>query len=1365
MRKRIISACLALCLALSLLPVNVWAAEDQGITSPGELLMALPGAAMEAGEITLSKDVSLTGDLRINCNAAINLNNYAINADSHYIRVDNGQRVTIQGGTITSSSDTAAVVAMRGCDLTIEYVDIEVDDNANGYGILVNPNPTDKNILKTMLNLETVRISGGQGGLTVHGTIQDTQAGKYPILNLSDVQINQGTAENRIGLYLAGMAETTITGGFTDISGNPAIGIKSGTLTVSGGTITGCGRPVSDPIPNGSGIDGDGSAILIENNPGYAGNMNITIDGNAIIDGENNYTIREFTAEGWTGTAPKIEVNGGTFKGTTKTEHKITVGEDGWSVLTREPQIIKAYGKNDEYQEAYNSIGVNLREPTSGQAYTLEMDIRKLENLLDNPSNNKYWDTMAEKEKSDNLWYRAKFLRPSGVKNVAAAEIQVVYNKWSSYGQPDPAQFETVKKFESDGSFYYPVTIYDADTNPGGSSFSPSYPNITGMTVYVRWKNQSGGLLAVSEATIEIEPVHPVKVIFENSKIPDDLVSRGDLVTRPKEDPKESADPTQKGWVFGGWYTSPNYRELWDFEKMTVSDDPTYIYARWLEPVIVTFDWQDGSTNTEEEVTVGKGTPVTRPEKDPTWTGHQFVGWFKDKEYTEPWNFNTEITEATTIYAKWKQEYTVTFEGPEGIDKPVDSQTVVEGGTATRPKEDPALENQEFDDWFEDEQCTKRWDFNTPITKDTTIYGKWKQEYTVTFDSQGGSKVENQTVFEGGTATRPESPTKDGYQFDNWYEEAECKNKWNFSDYKITSDVTIYGNWKKIHTVKFDSQGGSAVESQPVVEGGMVKVPEAPVRDKYRIVGWFREQACENEWDFKKDVVTGDMTLYAKWQETCTVSFDSQGGSAVESQTVDKNATAVRPTPNPTKIGYDFDKWYKDPDGQDECVFNDYKIEADVTLYAGWLVKPRTVTLNANGGTFADGVTATTAKTDRDGRLVEELPTPSRSGYTFIGWYTEAEEGEAVSAATKFEADATIYAHWVPLGTAPSTPRAYTITFNANGGGSNVTRSTGTDGKLSSLPDAPSRTGYTFEGWFTAASGGTQVTTATVFQGHTTVYAHWKASASSGQPSDPSNPSTPSGSQYQIFTPSATSGGSVSVSRTAAAEGERITIRLSPWSGYQLYQLSVTNYGTGRQLSLSRVSANEYTFVMPAGSVSVAATFTGGYTGGSSSGQAQSANESAGWYFSGSSIYHRTNGAVSPAEALSRDMLISVLYNLDGSSHEEPAAWAVSNGIIPDVYSSLLWGSDKAITREQTALILYSYAEYKGYGTSQRASLAGYTDYSQIRAAAQPAMSWARATGLMTGTSANTLSPQANLTCAQAGIVISRFITSVVRAR
>ena len=134
---------------------------------------------------------------------------------------------------------------------------------------------------------------------------------------------------------------------------------------------------------------------------------------------------------------------------------------------------------------------------------------------------------------------------------------------------------------------------------------------------------------------------------------------------------------------------------------------------------------------------------------------------------------------------------------------------------------------------------------------------------------------------------------------------------------------------------------------------------------------------------------------------------------------------------------------------------------------------------------------AETARADKDGKLAE-LPTAARDGYTFEGWFTAAEGGEAVTADTVFDKDTTVFAHW----------KAYSVvTFDAGEGKSDAeTARADKDGKLAELPNA-ARDGYIFEGWFTAAEGGDAVTADTVFDKDTTVFAHWKKNIVSATPS------------------------------------------------------------------------------------------------------------------------------------------------------------------------------------------------------------------------------------------------------------------------
>ena len=137
----------------------------------------------------------------------------------------------------------------------------------------------------------------------------------------------------------------------------------------------------------------------------------------------------------------------------------------------------------------------------------------------------------------------------------------------------------------------------------------------------------------------------------------------------------------------------------------------------------------------------------------------------------------------------------------------------------------------------------------------------------------------------------------------------------------------------------------------------------------------------------------------------------------------------------------------------------------------------KVVKFNANGG----NVSAVDINLV-PGDAVGTLPTPTRLGYTFDGWYTAANGGAKISASTTVSADMTCYAHW--------TANKYTITFDANGGEGGTSTSLSYDTTLGSLPEA-TRYDFDFGGWWTAANGGLEISSSTKVMGDITYYAHW----------------------------------------------------------------------------------------------------------------------------------------------------------------------------------------------------------------------------------------------------------------------------------
>lgn len=140
------------------------------------------------------------------------------------------------------------------------------------------------------------------------------------------------------------------------------------------------------------------------------------------------------------------------------------------------------------------------------------------------------------------------------------------------------------------------------------------------------------------------------------------------------------------------------------------------------------------------------------------------------------------------------------------------------------------------------------------------------EQFTVTFDSQGGSAVASKSVESGGKVSKPESPTKNKAVFINWYKEAACTHVWNFDSDLVIDDITLYAKWAdKAYTITFNTNGGSTIEPQPVAEGGIATPPLPPTKSGAAFDGWYTEAALTNVYTFENPV-TADLTLYAKWK-------------------------------------------------------------------------------------------------------------------------------------------------------------------------------------------------------------------------------------------------------------------------------------------------------------------------------------------------------------------------------------------------------------------------------------------------------------------------------------------------------------------
>lgn len=140
----------------------------------------------------------------------------------------------------------------------------------------------------------------------------------------------------------------------------------------------------------------------------------------------------------------------------------------------------------------------------------------------------------------------------------------------------------------------------------------------------------------------------------------------------------------------------------------------------------------------------------------------------------------------------------------------------------------------------------------------------------------------------------------------------------------------------KTFTVTFNSNGGTDVPVQSVVEGNKITMPTNPVKTNGLFAGWFKESTLENQWVFDTDTVTADTTLFAKWDPAYTVTFDTDGGSEVEAQTIAPGGKVTKPA-DPTKGGSTFDDWYTDNTYATVFDFDTETVNSDITIYAQWV--------------------------------------------------------------------------------------------------------------------------------------------------------------------------------------------------------------------------------------------------------------------------------------------------------------------------------------------------------------------------------------------------------------------------------------------
>ena len=354
-----------------------------------------------------------------------------------------------------------------------------------------------------------------------------------------------------------------------------------------------------------------------------------------------------------------------------------------------------------------------------------------------------------------------------------------------------------------------------------------------------------------------------------------------------------------------------------------------------------------------------------------------FAGWYTTSDFKgDSVLFPFSVKEDTTLYARWNQKYTVTFES--------------NGGTAVQSVVESILQNVQtpfktdctFCGWYESSDFTgEAVKFPFELEKDTVLYAKWNKNYTLSFNSNGGTEVSS---IKTGVLQEIPFTEKENYEFAGWYANSSLSGEKISVPYTVTQDITLYAKWLPTYLVTLETNGGSEISS---FRARTVESVQEPEKSGFTFIGWYLDSGLNTKAVFPL-VISKDTTLYAAYKQNFTITFETNGGSAVNPV----SCYVLNESPESTKIDKSLGGWYLDSECTDEkkVTFPFYPTE-DVTLFAKWVSEMFTITYNANGAT--SGIVPDAVQVEKGSSFIISANTGNltKTGYAFTKWSTSTD--------------------------------------------------------------------------------------------------------------------------------------------------------------------------------------------------------------------------------------------------------------------------------------------------------------------------------------------------------------------------------------
>ena len=434
-----------------------------------------------------------------------------------------------------------------------------------------------------------------------------------------------------------------------------------------------------------------------------------------------------------------------------------------------------------------------------------------------------------------------------------------------------------------------------------------------------------------------------------------------------------------------------------------------------------------GNSSEDIQIIVKNGSTFTAPASDgltrPDGNTDSYFMWLdgNGNSYEPGGSVPADVTELTVQWTAPTYAVTLNTNGGTIADgKDVTGYTY--GVGATLPT-DVTRTGYTFKGWYDNENLT-----GSPVTAiggaetgNKEYWAKWEiNQYTITFDTNGGSEIAPITQDYGTEITAPDNPTRKGYTFKGWDKE--------IPETMPAENITVKAQWEtNQYTIAFDTNGGSEIAPITQDYGTEITAPDNPTRKGYTFKGWDKE--------IPETMPAENITVKAQWETNqYTIAFDTNGGSEIAPITQDYGTEITAPD-NPTRKGYTFKGWDKE--------IPETMPAENMTVKAQWEINQYTITFDTNGGSEIAPIT------QDYGTEITAPDNPTRKGYTFKGWDKEIPE-------TMPAENITVKAQWEI--------NRYTITFDTNGG-SEIAPITQDYGTEITAPDNPTRKGYTFKGW------------------------------------------------------------------------------------------------------------------------------------------------------------------------------------------------------------------------------------------------------------------------------------------------------------